>query len=261
MARNEMGFETLEDFEEQAERFMSNWQAWAALAGGGLLLGYGLWKRDRTALAGSLAGAALMYRGIAMVRDPELRFMPETTSTVDVQRTVSVQRPRQELYDFWAKAENLASFMVDVQSVTATERDRQHWKMALPGGLKLEWEAEVTEMPGKQISWRTTADSPVEHSGAVEFTDGTHPGETYVRMTARYMIPGGMLTRGIAMLAGRDPEQMVRENLRRFRMLMETGEIATTAGQSTGRSAFRNKITESLYHENIGMGMPRPRTA
>jgi len=259
MARNEMGFEAFAESFGDDDQSTSNWQAWAAVAGGGMLLGYGLWKRDRAALAGSLAGAALMYRGISMVRDPELGLLPQTGGTVDVQRTISVQKPRQELYDFWAKGENLPMFMIDVQSVTTTAPNRQHWKMALPGGMKLEWDAEVTEIPGSQISWRTTPASVVEHSGSVEFQEGTHPGESYVRLTARYVLPGGALTRGLAMVAGRDPEQMVRENLRRFRMLMETGEIATTAGQPTGRSALRNQITESLYHEN--MGMARPRTA
>lgn len=256
MARTAMGFEALSETEELLPE---NWAAWAAVAGGGLLLGYGLIKRDRAALAGSLAGAALLYRGVAMVRDPDAPLMPRMSTDVDVQKTISVQRSRQELYDFWAQADNLATFMIDVQSVTSSAPGRQHWKMALPGGLKLEWDADVTEDPGRQISWRTLPDSSVEHSGAVEFIEGTHPGETYVRMTARYVVPGGMLTRGVAMLAGRDPEQMVRENLRRFRMLMETGEIATTAGQPTGRSDLRNRITESLYHENINR--PTPRTA
>jgi uncharacterized membrane protein len=147
--------------------------------------------------------------------------------------------------------------MIDVQSVTQTGGNTQHWKMSLPVGPSLEWDAEVEEQPQERISWRTIGNPPFQHSGAIKFMDGQHSGETVVHFSAHYALPGGVVTRGLAMLFGRDPEQMARENLRRFKQLMETGEIATTAGQPTGRSGLRNQLTETMYHENMG----RMRTA
>ncbi|HUS19607.1 MAG TPA: SRPBCC family protein [Terriglobales bacterium] len=233
------------------------WISGTMIAAGGMLIGYSLLKRNRSALAISAAGAAVLSRGIMMKRDPGVGILPDTTTSVDVHRTVSIQRPKRELYEYWSKAENMPTFMIDVQSVTQTAPDRQHWKMSFPVGPSLEWDAEVDEQAGERIGWRTINHPPLEHYGSVEFLDGNHSGETVVHFSAHYVLPGGLLTRGVAMMAGRDPEQMARENLRRFKQLMETGELATTAGQPTGRSGIRNQITESLYHENMG----RTRTA
>ena len=232
------------------------WQTWAVLGGGGLLIAYGFMKRNRAGLASSLAGAALMYRGVEMKRNPEANLLPDTRTAVEVRRTVSIQRPRQELYDFWADPKNFEDFMIDVESVTATGPGRQHWVMKFPVGPRLEFDSEV-QQTGDTISWHTTPDSPIEHYGSIDFVEGTHPGETIVRFDANYQVPGGFFTRGVAKLAGRDPEQMARENLRRFKQLMEAGEIATTAGQPSGRSPFRNKLTESFYHENLGVATKR----
>ncbi|HUQ50153.1 MAG TPA: SRPBCC family protein [Terriglobales bacterium] len=237
----------------------SNWQTWAALAGGGALLGYGLWKRDRLGIASSVAGAALLYRGIAMTKEPELSLLPDMSTDVHVERSVSVLRPASELCEFWAQPMNMPKFMVDVKSVAQTGTNTQHWTLETPAGVKLEWDADITEKTNERLSWRIRDDKPFKHSGSVEFLPGTHAGETRVRLVTDYKIPGGYFTRGLAMLTGRDPEQMVREDLRRFKQLMETGEIATTAGQSSGRSPLKNKVVESVLHEN--MGAPTERTA
>jgi uncharacterized membrane protein len=229
----------------------------AMITAGGLLVGYGLLKRSRGALTLSAAGAMVLSRGILMQCDPELSLLPDTTTAIDVDRTISVFKPKADLYQYWAKAENMPTFMVDVQSVTQTGPNMQHWKMSFPVGPSLEWDAEIEEQPEERIGWRTINHPPFEHYGAIEFREGNHPGETTIHFSAHYALPGGILTRGLAMMFGRDPEQLVRENLRRFKQLMETGEIATTAGQPTGRSGFRNQLTETLYHENIG----RMRTA
>ena len=41
----------------------------------------------------------------------------------------------------------------------------------------------------------------------------------------------------IAWLLGEDPSQTIREDLRRFKALMETGEVPTTKGQPRGGAA------------------------
>jgi uncharacterized membrane protein len=228
------------------------WVSGAMIAAGGLLVGYGLFRRNRSSLAMAAAGAAVLSRGIMMKNNPELGILPDTSTVVDVHRTVSIQKSKTELFRYWSQAENMPTFMIDVQSVTQTGPNRQHWKMNIPMGPTLEWDAEVDEQEGERISWRTINNPPFQHFGSIEFEEGTHPGETIVHFSAHYALPGGLLTRGMAMMAGRDPEQMARENLRRFKRLMETGEIATTAGQPSGRSKLRNSFTESLYHENIG---------
>ncbi|HUR36737.1 MAG TPA: SRPBCC family protein [Terriglobales bacterium] len=252
---NQIDFDEMDfsnDYSSAEDSWMpQNWQTWAVLAGSGVLLGYGLTRRNRAGLASSVAGAALLYRGIAMTRDPEAGLFPQSSTNVDIQKTVSIQRPKQELLDYWSNPENLKNFMVDVESVTAIGPNRQHWVMKFPVGPRLEWDSEVL-VSGDQISWQTEKGAPFDNMGTIGFQEGTHPGETHVRMETYYRIPGGILTRGLAMLAGRDPEQMVRENLRRFKQLMEAGEIATTARQPSGRTPLRNKLTESLYHENMG---------
>jgi len=50
----------------------------------------------------------------------------------------------------------------------------------------------------------------------------------------KYDPPGGKLGAGIAWLFGKSASQQIREDLRNFKSMMETGTIATTEGQPRG---------------------------
>lgn len=148
-----------------------------------------------------------------------------------VGQSVTVARPRQELFAYWRDFANLASFMENVESVVPSGPDgRAVWTIKAPGGRLVQVETEVVrEEAGRLIAWRSVPESDIDTEGRITFEDA--PGERGTRVSARiaYKPPGGEIGRTIAKLFQREPEVQARHDLRRFKMLMETGEIATSA--------------------------------
>jgi uncharacterized membrane protein len=154
---------------------------------------------------------------------------------VTVRKTIAINRAADELYRFWRDASNLPRFMSDLESVQVTGDRRSHWKARGPAGVGVEWDAELTEdRPGELIAWRSLAGSPVDHAGTVRFERAPGGRGTLVAVETRYTPPGGALTGTVAWLMGQAPGQQVQENLRRFKQLMETGEITVSEGALGG---------------------------
>jgi uncharacterized membrane protein len=151
------------------------------------------------------------------------------SSDVLVGRSVTINRPREELYVFWRHFENLPSFMHNVHSVTAQDQNRSHWVIEAPAGKTVEWDSEITrDVPGRLIAWRSLEGASVRNSGQVEFLDSPDARGTVVRVTLTYDPPAGTVGKLIAKLFQKEPKVQARQDLRRFKQLMETGEVATT---------------------------------
>ena len=147
-----------------------------------------------------------------------------------VGRTVSINRPRQELYEFWRDVRNLPLFMENIESVTVLEGGRSHWVVRGPATTELEWDSEITEdLPGELIAWRSTEDASVRNSGRVEFRDSANGRGTVVTVTVTYEPPAGKLGKAFAKIFRREPKIQARQELRRFKQLMEPGELPTAA--------------------------------
>jgi uncharacterized membrane protein len=148
-----------------------------------------------------------------------------------VGRTVTIRRPRAELFAFWRDIENLAQVMENVESVQRTGGDgRAVWTIKAPAGRTVEIETEIArEVENELIEWRSVEGSDIATEGRVTFEDA--PGErgTRVGLMIAYDAPAGELGRAIAKLFLREPETQARHDLKRLKMLMETGEIATSA--------------------------------
>jgi uncharacterized membrane protein len=160
--------------------------------------------------------------------------------TVSVEKTFAINRPPQECYDTWRNLANLPRFMKFVESVTELDANRSHWIARAPGGARIEWDAEVTnDQPGKLIAWRSVDEADVEHAGVVRFEPGRDGRGTWLRAEIQYRPPGGPIGAALARIADVAPKQAIAEDLRRFKRLMETGEVPTIEGQSHGqRSLF-----------------------
>ena len=157
---------------------------------------------------------------------------------IKVERTVTIARPAHELYQFWRRLENLPRLIPHVTSVTTTEPTRSHWVVAGPGGSSVEWDAEIVADKGSElIAWRSVVGSDVEHAGSIRFTSAAGDRGTEVKVILNLAPPAGRIGGVAATLFGEDPDQEVREGLRRFKQIMETGEVPTTAAQPRGRSA------------------------
>lgn len=142
---------------------------------------------------------------------------------------VTIGRRAQELYDFWRDVSNLAGFMENVESIERIDDQRSRWTVKAPAGKSVSWESVITaEEPGKSISWQSAEGSDIDNSGKVEFIDAGERG-TVVRAVIAYQPPAGTVGKLVAKVMQREPRIQSRRDLRRFKQLMETGEIATGA--------------------------------
>ena len=157
---------------------------------------------------------------------------------VRVEKVMTVNRPIEEVYQFWRNFENLPRFMRHLESVQVIDDRRSRWRAKGPAGMAVEWEAElVQDVRDEWIAWRSLEGSDVQHSGSVRFTRAPGARGTEVRVELQYSPPGGLVSRGIAWLFGEEPEQQIHEDLRRFKQLLETGEIPLSEGPGLWRPA------------------------
>ena len=231
----------------QAER-------WISAVGGGALALYGLTRGTLGGAGLALAGAALLHRGYSghcnlyqaigystsgesAGRGNENVSVPAGRG-VKVEKSVTINRPPEELYQFWRNFENLPRFMNHLESVTVAGGDRSHWVAKGPAGSSVEWDAEVyNEKENELIAWRSLEGSQVDNAGSVHFEPAAGGRGTVVRVVLKYDPPAGKLGAVVARLFGESPAQQIDEDLRRFKQLMETGETATITGQPSGRAA------------------------
>ncbi len=166
------------------------------------------------------------------------RELTADRGSVRVERVTTINKPVHEVYRFWRQFENLPKFMRHLESVEVIDDRRSRWRARAPVGMKVEWEAELLEdREDEWIAWRSLPGSQIENSGSVRFSPAPGARGTEVRVQLRYNPPAGALGRGIAWLFGEEPDQQVHEDLRRFKQLMETGEIPLSDGPSLKRAA------------------------
>lgn len=226
----------------------------ASVALGAALITMGLRRRDGAGIAAALVGGALAVRGAtgtcpvyaalgvstgdpdAVLDRPARRGLSSRAATVNARDAIKVERsatinvPRSVLFAFWRDFANLPRFMEHLVSVRVDSPTRSRWVAKAPAGKVVEWEAEiVNEIPDTLIAWKTVGEPDVANAGAVNFSDAPSGRGTVVKVTLDYEPPGGRVGNLIARLFGEDPDRQVREDLRKFKQLMETGEITTSA--------------------------------
>ncbi len=177
-----------------------------------------------------LLAAAAAVVGVAVLdaRCAERLSAPDGPAgrAVRARRSITVNRPAEELYRFWRELSNLPTFMDRIESVRVTGDRCSHWIAKGPLGLPFEWEAEVVEeRPSHLIAWRSIAGSEIDTAGSVSFRPAPGGRGTEVTVELEYTPPGRELTAQLAKLIGQAPEQQLRQDLQRFKQLMETGQI------------------------------------
>jgi uncharacterized membrane protein len=138
--------------------------------------------------------------------------------------------------------ENLPRVMSHIESVQMIDERRSHWVAKAPVGSKVEWDAEIIDdRPNELIAWRSLEGSDVEHSGSVRFERAPGGRGTIVRVEMHYMPPAGPIGVLVAKVIGEAPEQQVQEDLRRFKQVMETGEIIRSDGSLMGTGVTQQR--------------------
>jgi uncharacterized membrane protein len=154
-----------------------------------------------------------------------------------VGRTVTIGRPRQDIYQAWRDFTKFPTFMDNVDQVEDLGGGRSRWLIKGPGGKDVELVTTIIEdKPGERLSWESEPDSEIDTAGILELTDAPADRGTYARLLMSYDPPGGAIGRGIAKLLQREPSLQARRDLRRFKQLMETGEVAKNASPSARKS-------------------------
>ena len=217
-----------------------------AIAGGALAV-YGFRNRTLKGLLLTVAGTALLHRG-ATGHCNTYDLLGITTNNnatavdapapvakdIHVEKSITIGKSPSELYTFWRDFENLPKFMSHLESVACVTPNRSHWIAKGPAGTRVEWDAEVyNEKPNELIAWRSL-EGEVTNAGSVRFEDAGERG-TVVRVVLNYNAPGGKLSALVARLLGGEPGQMIEDDLRRLKQILETGEIASIDGQPSGR--------------------------
>lgn len=232
----------------------SGW-LWARAAGDfldlGLLAAAGRYQRgNRVALTSALvAGITVLDLLAAWDGQQRMRANVRDTSavpgTIRVRKSLNINRSPEECYRFWRDFENFPSFMQHVDEVRMLDATRSHWKVRAPLRRQVEWTAELSsDVPSQQLGWRTLEGAEIEHSGVVHFAPGIGGRGTRVQVDLSYVAPLGKAGARLAKLFGEEPSLQVAQDLRRFKQLIETGEIPTTVGQSAGR---RSLLMQALH--------------
>ena len=147
----------------------------------------------------------------------------------------TVNRPRQEVYEYWRDFGRLPEFMAHLERVDVdADGEHSHWVARAPAGRSVERDAQITEeVPGEAIAWSSGQGTAVDHTGRVEFADAPGGG-TEVLVFTEYAPPAAALGKTLAMMFGEEPHQQVRDDLRRFKQVMETGEVVRSEGSPEG---------------------------
>jgi uncharacterized membrane protein len=201
-------------------------QRWGAIVGGGALAVYGLTRRSMGGIALATAGGVIALLGA------RANFLEQEAIA---RSTVLLNCSPEEAYRFWTDFEQLPLFMHHIESVTEINDRQSRWIAIGPLGTRITWNAEITdEREGKVIAWRSLPDSEIEVDGVVEFSPAPAGRGTYLTAIMRYRPPAGAVGNAVAKMLGKDPNFLMRQDLRRLKALIEAGEIPTTEGQTHG---------------------------
>ncbi len=229
---------------------------WSRVAGDAAdLVMLGMATRAPGSARGRLAATALVVAGVAALdvvastraaRPRAARALPRGAGAgLPVQQSVTINRPPDECYDYWRDLERLPRFMHHLVSVQRLDERRSHWRAKGPAGTSVEWDAEITEdIPGQRLAWRSVEGADIDNQGVVDFRPGPGGRGTVLQVSMRYQPPAGAVGAAAAKLFGEEPSQQIEDDLRRFKQLLETGEIATTSGQPAGRRS----LIARLFH-------------
>jgi len=226
-------------------------ERWASALGGAALTAYGIKQlkdRSPSGAAMAAAGSALIVRGAtghcpvyaatgvntAGDRD-DTRAALGGARGINVEEAVTINASPEILYAFWRRFDLLPQFMAHLVSVSQLDARRSRWIAKAPAGRTVEWEAEIiNDVENELIAWQSVEDAEVANAGSVRFTPAPGGRGTEVRVTLSYTPPAGKLGALVAGLFGEEPGRQVADDLRRFKQLLEAGEVPTNERQPAG---------------------------
>jgi uncharacterized membrane protein len=242
-----------------AHKNVSEAERWLSLLGGTALALYGLERRDLQGGLLAVLGAELVRRGAtghcllydalnvstasdATAHGPhrDLPASPAATvrasRAVKVEHSVTVHRSPEELYTFWRDPLNLPRLFEFVESVEMLSHTRAHWRVRGPAGSTIAWDAEIiNEIPNELLAWKSVGDADIPNAGSLHFRTAPEGDATDFRLVLEYQPPAGHLGAWIAKVVAENPDVQVRHALRRFKEIVESGDVAMAEGRTSQR--------------------------
>jgi uncharacterized membrane protein len=221
----------------------------ASMAVGGLLVTWALRKRSPATMAAGLVGSGLIYRGasghcnlygVLGVNTAAAKVSGEQISSTapEIHRSMTIDRSPEELLAFWSNPENLAQIMAHFAEITAEGNNVTRWKVRGPMGQMFEWTSQQTvEEDGRKLSWQSLPGGTIVTRGHVTFQPRRENTGTEVHLWVQFEPPLGAVGEGLANMLQKFPRAIAGKALRRFKSLVETGEIPTLEHNPSARGA------------------------
>jgi len=209
------------------------------------------WRQHRTSRLGNGGSRGMLSSG-------QRRLASASQSAqhgIRVVASTTVNKPREQVYRFWRQLENLPRFMSHLEKVEITGTRTSHWKAKAPAGLTVEWDAELTEdRAGELLAWRSLESADVPNQGRIRFVPAAGGRGTEIHVELQYDPPGGIVAATVAKLFGEEPGEQVRGDLRRFKQVMETGEVLHSDASVHGGAHPAQPSEKPLRREGMLLG-------
>ena len=225
---------------QRFEFLQSNWSPGPRVLAGSAGCALALAGFRRGGILGALAGAAgtaLCARALANTDFQRILGITGGHRAIEIQKTIHIHAPAERVFEFWTNYRNFARVMSHVHDVRDLGNGRSHWIVIGPAGMRLEWDAEITQfLPNQVLAWKSVPGSVVENAGIIRF-DATPEGGCRITVRLSYCPPAGAIGHAIASLFGSDPKQAMDDDLVRLKSLLEHGK--TTAH---GETVFEDEL-------------------
>lgn len=193
-------------------------------------------RKTKFLIAGASAGAGFL--AVRAFTAKHINTLPYGYG-IKIKKAVTVNAPSERLFSYWRNLENLPRLFENVLSVKVLDPTRSHWTLRVPSGVTLEWDAEIiVDRENEMIGWRSLDGADLDNAGSVRFERATGGRGTVVRVALQYNPPAGKIGAALSTLLGEKPASQVQEALRKFKQLMETGEVP--------RSKDEGKVPEAM---------------
>jgi uncharacterized membrane protein len=188
-------------------------------------------------------GAAAGVTGRAALEVIRLARRTPGPTTRHATAAVTINLPADQVYGYWRDFAHLPHFMIHLNDVEVTSATTSHWVARGPLGQTIEWDAEIVEdLPGQMIAWRSVPGAIVATNGVVLFREAPGNRGTEVLVDLTYAVPFGAVGDTVAGLFGESPRVQINDDVRRFKQVLETGDIVRSHGSPEGPSARRRIV-------------------
>ncbi|MFU8807276.1 MAG: SRPBCC family protein [Bradymonadaceae bacterium] len=206
----------------------------ASMLGGGAMMAYGLAKRGVRGMIMAAAGGGLLFLGMRQsgMGQGMSRRMSKGRK-IEIEETIIVDRPIEDVFEFWSNFENFPRFMKHIESVERRGDRGSHWAAAVPVmDATLDWDAEMTEIRDNEIiSWRSIKDADIYNEGTVRFRQLPDGQRTEVTARICYQPPAGVLGTVAAKFLNVIPRSFVKNDMESFKEIVESEEGIGMTGE------------------------------